>query len=626
METLKKSRFAAPGIKSFRGFSNAQPIAALYKARNAFEVDNAKHIKLEDAVKTFIPVPAFERVLSPKNQILIGTRGSGKTTWIRMLAHDHLMAAAQDPSQRTKYARDTLAKHLIGIYVPANVAFTGDLKNKPWQSEVEQEQYFEWRLNLHACAAFTQIIRSCIQRYVDDSAKRYDAETELCSLLGKAWNGEACNVTTVDSLLLILSELELKQLQALRSNRINGDSTFLIGDPFSIELFAPLRHAIAALKSVVQIPADATWMICLDEVEYLEEAHHRILNTQIRASNGGLIFKIATMPFMHHTLSTNIGDPIREEHDFEYLYIDFDPIDSRGSRAEGEFLNFARKMFALRLSVKVPQLAEITLEQFLGPSPLLDEIHMPLDDGRRFETLLKKYTNANTVLRAARLRGTPKYDSEIVRKLRGALLLKESVSDLRGNGKLRVYCGEKTIVRCSDGNVRRLMRILNQLVQRAPIDGSNKLRMPLDTALQNDVLENLANETLNRTISEPPNGALTADYLQAIGEYFKHLFYYQKMGSDLVSSVEIKLTDGPHIKEFVKQAVQLSLIARNSKQNYTDSLFEGVYHLAFVFAPHFKILPRRNKSVRLIKALSFGKVTSALRQMNQQELYQDHET
>lgn len=580
----------------------------LNKVRTAFGIDNAKQMPIEDTVRFFIPQPEFKRLFVAKNHILLGSRGSGKTTWVRMLAFDHVVLASKENSPRTEYARDALSRNLIGIYVPASAAFAGDLRNKPWQTEEEAEKYFVWRLNLHTCSALTHVLSSCIDEYVSDANLRHQTQADLCVALAKAWTGGLSTCTTFEGLRLILSEVELRHQSALRRSRMSAGSTPDYADHFDTDLLLPLRHSINILKTLISLPKSTVWMVCLDEVEYLTEAHHRILNTQMRAASGDVVFKIATMPFAHHTLATNLGDPVREGNDFEYVYVDREPIDSRGGGSEGEFLLFAREMFKIRMSYKSPQLAGLTLKALLGGSPLLDEKKVGTrEEVENFMNLLRKHANPLTIARAERLQGTTKFKNEIVRKMHGALLLRDAVQNLHGNARLRIYSGEATVVRCCDGNARRLMRVVNQLVQKIHIDDSGIKNIPLDASIQNEVIETIARDTLSRTQSEPPNGALTAKYLNAIGSFLEFQFSNsaRRLGSDQVTSVSIEEDDGDDIQRFIKQAIQLSLMIPSKEVTLMTPNRKciGTFHLAFLFSPLFHLLPRRNDSVRLTRVL-----------------------
>lgn len=190
---------------------------------------------------------------------------------------------------------------------------------------------------------------------------------------GSGLDGGEKTCQTFEELRLALSAVELRHQAELRRRRTSSTPGDPYEDHFDTDLMLPLRHSINLLKSLVTLPPNAVWMICLDEVEYLTEAHHRILNTQMRAASGDLVFKIATMPFAHHTLATNLGDPVREGNDFEYIYVDREPIDSRGTQVEGAFLAFAREMFQRRVLFRSPQFQGLTLKTLLGASPLIDE-------------------------------------------------------------------------------------------------------------------------------------------------------------------------------------------------------------------------------------------------------------
>ena len=105
--------------------------------RNLFDIENARNLNRDEVVATFVPTDTFWRLLSPKNHIVLGARGSGKTALAKMLSHDHLSKLDDDRAQEIVESRS-----IVGIYIPTSIEWVGALKNKPWQSEEEQEQFF----------------------------------------------------------------------------------------------------------------------------------------------------------------------------------------------------------------------------------------------------------------------------------------------------------------------------------------------------------------------------------------------------------------------------------------------------------------------------------------------------
>lgn len=576
----------------------------------AFEADNAKHLSNRQTVDYFVPTPLFERLISPKNHIILGSRGSGKTAMVRMLAHDHMVMA-----QSKSFASKALSQDLIGIYVPTNIGFLGSLKNKPWQSEAQAEQYFQWRLNIHCCASLIPIIASCIEFYAPDLQKRSAAEVELSSYLSNRWTRGVRNCTTLRKLLQIVRDMESERVDALNDRRIRGSDIFCDSDFFDIELFQPLHNACLFLKSVLNIN-NPTWLICIDEAEYLTTDQHRILNTHIRTATGNTVYKIATTPFGHHTLATNLknGTPIQEGQDFDYIHIDLDIFNQKGN--DDDLVRFARSVFARRVqaqsewdrSKEGTTSPEALLRQILGPSPLVDDGDSSNNaEVELFWRRLGKFSNKKTLERARKLVDPDKFRNEVYRKMNGALALRDALSDIKGQRKLSIYSGERLLIRCSDGNPRRLIRLFGLLLRQV-LSKSNLENPSIGASTQNELLTEFSRDTLQRIQSEAPVGSACYELLNTIGTYLGKRFKDLPLGTDQHSSILIEETDGMAIQNMVKMAVQLALLIPDQEQtrNGPDAMCIGKFHMAFVLAPLFRIPPRRGKAARLSSVLAFN--------------------
>lgn len=560
--------------------------------RNLFEVENARNLSLAEVVKTFVPTKSFWRLLSSKNHIVLGARGSGKTELVRMIAHDHL---AKFDDRRAKEIISQ--KIFIGIYVPTRLEWVGGLKNKQWQSEAEAELFFQWRLNISTCAAFLATLRSCLDTYVRDYGERALIERRLSGELYKTWSSdEHHKIETISALHEYLEDTEHKKQAQITRARITGESTTeerLIGSYFESELFFPLRRAITLVTRALSFPEHTVWILCLDEAEFLEPLHHKILNSHLRANPGNLVFKITTMPYYHHTLETNSQAALNVGHDFEYIYIDRDPLTLTPGEDSG--YSFAKSLFDKRAEQSTGNYKWEHFETLLGPSKLLDPKISEWSANSTMMALLKKYANIPTLERAARLAGTPEFKDQIARKVHGALLLKDAVASKRGRKELDIYSGVKMAVSCSDANPRRLIRIFNLFISQMGDGFSSTLRANRQTTL----LTQFSNSTLSRIQSEPRYGQELFAFISTVGEYMKHDLHGHKIGTDQVSSIELDkpITDSEW--EIIKNAVGLGLLFPNINANSGDHIPErtGVFRLAYVLAPKFQILPRKGKAV-----------------------------
>ena len=84
------------------------------------------------------------------------------------------------------------------------------------------------------------------------------------------------------------------------------------------------------------------------------------------------------MPYQHHTLETTTLARLDVGHDFEYIYIDQDPVtegnadEPGGSEFKGP--SFARELFRRRAENSGSRYAGLSFENLFGKSDLLDPV------------------------------------------------------------------------------------------------------------------------------------------------------------------------------------------------------------------------------------------------------------
>jgi hypothetical protein len=584
------------------------PVKEVFK-RDLFEIDNARNLTRDELVATFEPTKPFWRLLSAKNHIVLGSRGSGKTALAKMLSHDHLCALSNERARRIIDSQS-----FIGVYVPMRVEWVGALKNKPWQNEREAEFFFQWRLNLATCAGFLETAKSCLERYIADIGQRARMERHLCAEISEAWSGGTERISSIKGLAGFLEDLEYEEQQQIARRRLFGSiSERQTGRTvaFHTDLFTPLRRAIALSTRAFAFPQETAWLLCLDEAEFLETLHHRILNSHLRGYSGKLVFKITTMPYFHRTLDTNTGVPLDVGHDFEYVYIDQDPVLTNEEPGdEGE--KFALTLFNKRARVSGAryrrttgnQTSYITSRELLGHSDLLDGHESQWVEGSNIMALLRKHASQETKERAEGLGiGTPRFMDQIGRKIRPALLLKDRVLSQRGHTELDVYSGATMTIRIGDANPRRLIRLFNSLLLEVP---SSAISQPQKTPLlskkqQTRILIRFSSGTLSRVQSEPEVGRELYEFIRRVGEYMHHSLYEKPVTTDQVSSFRLTSSVEQMYWPLIQHAVALGLLYPNLNTNHPDQLPQksGTFHLAYVLAPLFRILPRRGKALGL---------------------------
>lgn len=567
----------------------------LFSFNNVFEHSNARYFTSDQLAEEFVWTSSFESLITNKNQVVLGSRGTGKTALIKMLSHECLSKLKDDRAKRIIEEGS-----FIATYIPLKVEWVNSML------DIDEESHlFVWSLNLSSCARFLDTVRSCLESYVDDDVQRVVKEQRICNKISELWLSE--KLSTLSDVLEALELVEYRKNVVFNKIKLGLDLTpeeQSVGLNFNAELFKPLIMALSQLKKEIELPDNSTFCVCIDEAEFLTKEHHRILNTHMRSYNE-LVFKITTMPYRHYTLETKTGTPLNIGHDFDYLNIDNQGLHGNAkANAQSDFESFADNLFKNR--VKASSIANngIELRSLLGNSVLTDSPKSAMPD----EIIVKKineYCDKQTIERAKRLSSEDKelFESSIVRKLRGILILKDSFQHYRGNASPRIYSGYSLVVRCADGNPRRLLRIFNYLFSKN-IEAAVELK-PISLTEQGSKLKEFSYSELD-SLNLEIEGKKSFDLFTKIGRFLKDKLHSDKINTDVYNSFAFDVEDD-EVWNSIEKAVDLGLIYPDFSNKDNDNKMpnrRGRFTLAFCLAPHFYLMPRKGKSIKLSTILN----------------------
>ena len=590
---------------------------SLKHRRNLFEVDNARNLSMQELVETFIPTQSFWRLLSAKHHVLLGTRGHGKTAVVKMLSHNHLaMFAKTGREPRVKSAIQN--QEFIGIYVPTRLEWVGGLKNKPWLDDKEREELFQWRLNLASCVALLPIAKSCITTYVKGKAKQAQTERKLANQLSEDWLVEPKRIfNELLQLRHYIEDLDYnRQIQILRERALGclPPDEMPVGLTFSSDLFQPLRRGIKRISRLLSINPNCSWLLCIDEAEFLEEMDHRVINSHMRAFPDNLFFKVTTKPYCHHTLETNTRDSLIHGDDFEYVNMASDTVLTAHVEGDQQSIGtlFGRNLFRRILEVSEFQLSRnrgvMSVADILGESEILDPKKESWEKGSHNMTLLEKYASKQTVVRALNLiekDNVQSFRDQIGRKIQGTLLLREARDKWKGNKAYTIYSGARMAIRCADANPRRLLRIFNSLLMHRSVKQKKQHKAGFPSIIspreQSRVILSLSASTLNQVRSLPNLGDKLHEFLCMVGEYMQANIYDKPLSTDQIASIEIEPSISDEEWQLVKAGVGEGFLYPNISTGNPDEMpwKEGKFRLAYVLTPNFLLLPRRGKAAKL---------------------------
>ncbi|MEM7243058.1 MAG: hypothetical protein AAF429_12810 [Pseudomonadota bacterium] len=587
----------------------------------AFEKDNARYESREAIIKTFVPTVDFEELFTDKHQIVMGCRGSGKTVLMKMLTLPYIMES--DLNEKIELV---LKEKIVGIRASTDLRFVGGLKSKPWLTEVQEEIYFVWKLNLALLKAAVEVLPDIIKYFSRNADPKASQEVNICAQVNNLIFSSTEKLNS-KQLIKKLELYEIRQKYEIQKNFRSRDSSLVEIDPMAGDLLEPFIYLRTLIESICGSENEFKWYICFDEVEFLTERQLRILNSLLRTDTGNITFKIATMPYSHTTLETNIGMPISEEDDFRYLYLDHGFSKSL-VRGKDPTVKFAELVFKKRINYYFGRDVNINLSDALGLSNLesyelkdkdknfaLNKISIHCDDrtNRRAISIAGKGSSFSDY------RHKKRFSEQIWRKISGAIKLREAVSETQGNISNSAYTGTSVFIRCTDGVPRRMINLFfavakesyDQFIRRqlrtrtaktASIAGKiEKIR--LSKASQYKLIKNYSESRFERILAVPKRGLELMLLIEQAGTYFEYRLHHHKISTDLHGAIKLNPRDDQIDWSTLQEGVKYGVVFPNRNYNvgrvYNANKLTASFRMAFALAPKFNLLPRRGKDTSL---------------------------
>ncbi|MCB2181327.1 MAG: hypothetical protein KQH63_04840 [Desulfobulbaceae bacterium] len=453
----------------------------------------------------FYPTSFFWSLFNEENEILVGTRGSGKTALLRMLTYSNLKHLNHKSAKTIIETRQ-----FIGFYVPMNLEFMGAL---PGQRVPQEDRivFFQYAFNCAAIHAFLSELREVLKDVFADRKLRAGAEFDLCEYLSTLWFADiAPPPASITDLIGVVDQC-FNSIFNLKD--VNQAPEFrLLAQP----ILLPIKNAIRGLEPVLNIDMSHThWLVCIDEAEFLDKSCLQCINTFMRAAERPLVLKMATLPYKHNTRATNQPGIFVEPHgsDFNYRRIDLDHDSS-------DFIGLTNFVCQSRLKRCGIQAEDVTLQSFLGKEghgdDLVDYYRAEMgDDETSEETIMSGIKEALSEQREKRideLSGKPK-------KLKHAYLKKFAPiyyvrrmrkENSKGNRTTGWFAGAATIRRVADGNPRRFIQIMNAIFKVARCN-------PLTPKEQHRAISNFCDDMHTAVEGYPEFGMVLRGLIDQVG-------------------------------------------------------------------------------------------------------------
>ena len=589
---------------------------------NIFDSYNAKHLKSDEIVKTFVSSKLFLETAKNGHSILVGPRGSGKTTFLRMLSNDTLYKWHQYNEQNIK---DNISYE--GIYVPGDLVW-GEMLNSLESLDLDKK----YSDGFSYTAFSTHVFINCIEA-IEISLNKVEVEKGPEYLNSRKTQISEALVSISDILKLNLEVTSLSRVRlALNKKLVSlGEyARYLYSTPKVSEeaykknvpyAYMDLKTTLESIVSAIDFALDRPehrWALLFDEFEIAPKfLLDKVINA-MRSSAKKLMFKVALVPCGLHQEVKSLTSSINDYTVTELWYV-----------TKGESVDFCKNLIKVRYGIEDPEFI-FGNTHFGSTKTITKKVWL-----REFKNLAEKDLSFVNYLSSQKLDyrvqlsgGSP--PNSLIRKMSPIVAFRNAFLNKNGVRKGRkslseFYTGWDAISRISEGNPRWLISVLNTLITT-----EHKGKVKTSDQMQRISVATDAYCAMLKTVPLTNNMGITSNVpiftlMNTIATYFNKRF----IDDDFRPSQPNTFTIDNNVPPETEAALMIAwnygaIVAVESENTFGkyDDLKGMRFRLSFLTTPKFELPLRTDQSISLSTILSNKpNVTNHIEVTKQGELF-----
>jgi hypothetical protein len=531
---------------------------------------NARPLEYSEVGEKFVVHPSFNRLVSLNNCLVIGPRGSGKTTMLRMLTPEALHYWKPNDSKELQ-VKNSIS--FIGVYVPMSRIFQDDLEQRFRESKLPKEV----KRNLIFKIYYLNIIESVLELiYFLIKQRNFSKEQEMDAvrLLNASLNTNYQFCYTVNALIREISQSKL----ACRRELIQENLSDI--NKFEGELISNLEPIFKTINEIFDLKPSQKYALCLDELDIYATEFTAEMIKNLRGVSTNIIFKLTLAP-IHTVEISNFLDPPQQIHDYDKIHLWPNPgtSDTDRYKEEEKYERFAQKL-ATQTLFEITGL-NVDLDKLLGEfsyrevfkylksSETENNIFRDMEPELMSESDMEKYIflkmsendlkfkmfleRNHIYLKGLRIsdRGT---SSRIIRKIK-EIIYNRSITTKRVNNQLQFntkrlpiqYHGKSPVLKVIDGNPRYLKKLMEYLAEYINVEKPDRKISMMDQALALKKVKDLFLQRIE-AIPKENDKVSTSNLVKDIGDYLSRAINLESDWNTTSFPSYIKI---PNIREVV---------------------------------------------------------------------------
>lgn len=567
------------------------------RAPSIYESFNARTLSNDALCETFIVSEHFRNLASPNHTIVVGPRGSGKTTLMRMLQVETLKIWEDQESEEFRKKIS-----FSGVFIPTDRLWKNQ-SDKLSDSNIitahEAKSLVIASFTYHILERLTQTLISRTKSG-DESFKSISLnksnEAQLTLELAKTWKVKP----NISSLLSLSSAITQKKkeisdyISCVLSNtvkthshpeRVEGDITSTIG------------ASITLINNYIN-EADGKWCFLFDELELAPEEIIQPLVDSMRGGPENIILKLSLSPYHRELIVTNSPLSSMKNQDISFICL-------TGSSVQ-DGLEFSRKLCG---NIFAKNGLEKDIEEYFEQPKELSE-EAVFSELASKDPDFKAYLHKNKIEIGKIKLYTEEDKRPTIRKVKFIANLRNYYlkANKRASRKQApsYYAGFNEICKALEYNPRMLIGVMNKISQKA----SNERKITISAQLTALSEMNNSYQDLLQTIAIDSQGnelRSIYDLVEAIGKELSKDISGEKFTAEPKGVITFRTKISGNYVEAIGFALNSgALIIENDKD---ESLFNknkmstAECRLSYLFSHKFGILTNKGRKVELGRLL-----------------------
>ncbi|PMM55437.1 hypothetical protein [Vibrio lentus] len=581
------------------------------------EAFNAKHLRSEDIAGSFVSSKLFLETAKNEHTILVGPRGSGKTTFLRMLSVNTLPKWEGAKKLDIKYD---------GIYVPGDLVWGEMIKSLEdvGLSSNISEAFAYSAFFTHVMLSTIDSIESSLTHIPKDTLQARSHEVrnalvDICEIL--KLQPEKISLSRVRHELVMklncLGEYSRK-ISLVGSSKFDSDE-FEQKVPYAFyDLKTTIESVLFSIDHALERP-EHRWALLLDEFEIAPKNLLDKILSSMRSAVHKVIFKVALVPCGFHQEVKTETSAINDYSIVELWYV-----------TKGESNEFCTNLVTSKFGLENPM-------DRLGSTKFGSRINSnPQQWIEVFDELYRKDATFKTFVRAKKINYKEHFSSteatpSLIRKISPIVAFRNAFLNKNGKRKGRrllpeFYAGWEAISTISEGNPRWLLSVLSPLLVG---NGSNKISESSQMVKVDSSTNSYA--AMLKTLPLSDNMGLSTkqpvyELLEKIGKYFNHRLIDEPFNASLKSTFTVDQGVTKDIEAALMIAWNYGAIVSVGTDNTFgtyDSLHGMRFRLSYLLSPKFELNLTTSATINLSSILATNtknkKVDSSIESDNRQQ-------